>query len=385
MFWVCLLLVAYTYFFYPCLLFFAYSLSQMRRDWYYLTGRRDRRCSPLTPKELPAISLIIPAYNEQCGLLEKIANICRLDYPREKLEVIFVSDGSTDRTNEMLAVVQDPNIQIIFLPERMGKPTALNHAVLKAKHNILIFSDASTLFALDALKKLVRHFSDPTVGIVCGSLQFQGSAESQQTEGIYWKYECALRLMEARLGATLTASGAIYALRRQCYRPLDANVLIEDFVIPMRARKLGYQVVFDPEAMATDVAGPSVASEFTRRVRLAVGSFRALGELIQIPFHSFTYLAFFSHKLLRWVLPFFMISLLISSGVLWHNPIYGVAFVSQLLFYSWACLGFLLRQRMGRFRYALIAYYLCSIHLAFLVGFFRFLAGHGEATWQRVN
>ena len=278
-------------------------------------------------EELPALSLIIPAYNEETLLQDKIANVQQLDYPTGKLEVIFVSDGSTDRTNEILGAWQDRNMQTVFLPVRQGKPTALNHGVARAKHKILILSDATTLFAPDALKKLVRHFSDSRVGVVCGSIRLQGSLEFHQTEGVYWKYESMLRLMEARLGITLTASGAIYALRRQCYRPLAPNVMIDDFVVPMNARKLGYRVLYDPEAVAIEFGAASVAGEFTRRVRLAVGSFRALGEFVRTPFHPFTYIAFLSHKLLRWILPFLMIGLLVSNMVLWTSPFYRIALI----------------------------------------------------------
>src|SRR5262249_4333539 len=157
----------------------------------------------------------------------------------------------------------------------------------------------------------------------------------RQTEGVYWKYEGMLRLMEGRLGATLTASGAIYGLRRRCYVPLDPEVMIEDFVVPMNVRKLGYRVLYDPEVVAADFAASSVAGEFTRRVRIAVGSFRALRELLPIPFHFFTYLAFFSHKFLRWILPFLLIGLLVTSGLLSATPLYRLAFAAQLLFYLW--------------------------------------------------
>ncbi|HEX9868072.1 MAG TPA: glycosyltransferase family 2 protein [Candidatus Tectomicrobia bacterium] len=384
-FWGCLLLVAYTYFLYPVMLFLVYCLDQVRRDWHYLTGRRDRRCSSFEPGELPAVSLIIPAHNEEACLQAKLANVRQLDYPRDKLEVVFISDGSTDRTNEIIKAFPDPNILKVFLRVREGKPMALNHGVAQSKHDILILSDAATLFVADAVKKLVRHFSDPAVGVVCGALQFQGNSEFQQTEGVYWKYESMLRLMEGRLGATLTASGAIYALRRQCYRPLAADVLVEDFVIPMNARKLGYRVLYDPEAVATDFPAASVRGEFTRRVRLAVGSFRASGDLIRIPFHLFTYLAFFSHKLLRWVLPFLLIGALVTSGLLWESALYRTAFICQLLFYLWAGAGFIFRERMQRVRYGLVAYYLFSIHLAYFVGFVRFLWGRAEVTWQRVS
>src|SRR5437899_19822 len=249
--------------------------------------------------------------------------------PSGRLEVIFVSDGSTDATNAILRAAGDPRIRCIYLPTRGGKSSALNQAVAKAHDEILIFSDAATRFAADAVQKLARHFADPRVGAVCGSLDFEASPESRQTEGVYWKYESMLRLMEARLGATLTASGAIYALRRKCYLPLATDAVIEDFVIPMNARRLGYEVVYDPEAVATDFAAASVRGEFTRRVRLAVGSFRNISELIRTPLPSFTRLAFFSHKLLRWVVPILLIGMFVSNALLWDKPLYRIAFTGQ--------------------------------------------------------
>jgi cellulose synthase/poly-beta-1,6-N-acetylglucosamine synthase-like glycosyltransferase len=194
-----------------------------------------------------------------------------------------------------------------------------------------------------------------------------------------------LRLMEARLEITLTASGAIYAIRRPCFPALRADTLIEDLVVPMHARTLGYRVLYDPEAVAIDFAAPTVAGEFTRRVRVATGSFRALGQLIRTPMDPLTAFAFFSHKVLRWVLPFLLIGLLAASTVLWQRPLYRVVLIAQLLFYSWAAVGFLCRQRMQRVRYALLAYYLLAIHLAFLVGFIQFARGRGEVTWRRVQ
>jgi cellulose synthase/poly-beta-1,6-N-acetylglucosamine synthase-like glycosyltransferase len=384
-FWASLLLVAHTYLLYPVVLFFAYSLVQVRRDWHYLRFRRDGRSPVHDSADLPPVTLIIAAYNEDAHLRAKLANLRRLDYPRDRLQVIIVSDGSTDGTNDILRAAPDGEIECIFLPTRGGKSSALNHAVGQARYRILIFSDAATLFAPNAVQKLARHFADPRVGVVCGSLQFEASAESRQTEGVYWTYESMLRLMEARLGATLTASGAIYALRCSCYPQLSADTVIEDLVIPMNARKLGYRVLYDPEAVGTDFAASSVAGEFTRRVRVATGSFRALGQLIRTPLDPVTAFAFFSHKLLRWILPFLLVAMLASSGLMWNRPLYRFIFLGQLGFYLWAAMGFLFRQRLQRVRYGLLGYYLLAIHLAFLVGFVRFLGGRKTTTWQRVN
>jgi cellulose synthase/poly-beta-1,6-N-acetylglucosamine synthase-like glycosyltransferase len=384
-FWACLFLIAHTYVLYPAFLFVASTLVELVRDSAFVRTRRDRRDAFREPGILPAISLVVAAHNEERDLPAKLANLDEIDYPRDRLEIIFVSDGSTDATNDILGKACDRHIRLVILPTRGGKSSALNRGVAEARHEILVLSDAATLFARDGLLKLARHFTDPAVGVVCGALRFQTTAEALQTEGVYWRYESMLRVMEARLGITLTASGAMYALRRSCFPTLPADTLIEDLVVPMHARTLGYRILYDPEAVAMDFAAPTVAGEFTRRVRVATGSFRALGQLLRTPMDPLTAFAFFSHKLLRWVLPFVLIGLLAASTALWKHPLYRAVLVAQLLFYGWAAVGFLCRQRMQGVRYALLAYYLLAIHLAFLVGFIRFARGRGDVTWRRVG
>jgi cellulose synthase/poly-beta-1,6-N-acetylglucosamine synthase-like glycosyltransferase len=384
-FWTSLFLVLYAYLLYPLVLFVAYSFEQLRRDLRYLAGRGDRRPRAMPTAALPPISLIVPAYNEAASLPTTLENLRRLDYPTDKLEVVIVSDGSTDLTNAILQAADDPWIQAVLLPTRGGKPNAVNAGIARARHDLLVLSDASTLFAPDALLRLVRHFADPAVGVVCGALDFQGNDGYRQTEGVYWRYEGMLRLMEARLGATLTASGAIYALRRAAYVPLPPDALIEDFLVPMNARRLGYRVLYDPESRAVDTPASSVEGEFTRRVRLAAGSFRALGTLFRIPFHFYTLLAFLSHKVLRWVLPFLLIALLLSSALLWRNPLYRLVCMAQIAFYLWAAAGRVFGAQLRRIRFGLLPYYLTAIHLAFLFGFVRSLRGRQTVTWQRVS
>ena len=384
-FWACLTLVVYTYLLYPWLLFVAYSVAQSWRDLRYLVNRRSRRARAPASDQWPAVSLVVPAYNEEAALAQKLANLAQLDYPREKLEFIFISDGSTDRTSDILQAWSEPSMRAIFLPERQGKFNALNRGVAEARHGLLVFSDATTLFAADAVKNLARHFDDPRVGVVCGAVRLEGSPESRQTEGLYWKYESALRLMESRLGATLYASGCIYAVRRECYSQLKPGDLIDDFIVPNHARRLGYRVLDDPEAVATEFSAASVEGEFVRRVRLAAGGFRALKTVVRAPWFNFTGVAFVSHKLLRWILPFLLIGLLASSSVLWTRPFYRAALIAQLCFYAWAALGFLFRRQVGGVRYALLGYFLVAIHLAFLVGFWRGLFGRADSAWQRVQ
>jgi cellulose synthase/poly-beta-1,6-N-acetylglucosamine synthase-like glycosyltransferase len=384
-FWFCLIAMVYTYFVYPILLFSGYVVVQVWRDLKFLWGRSDRRARTLSPEHVPSVSIIVPAYNEEARLPDKIVNLREITSGSDKYEILFISDGSTDGTNSILSELRDSNMRALLLPTRQGKPNALNHGVAAAHNEVLIFSDAATLFDSLALQNLVRHFSDPKVGVVCGSLRFEGSTESKQTEGVYWRYEGMLRLMEARLGSTLTASGAIYALRRQCYPVLSSDTLIEDFVIPMHARKLGYRVLYDPEVVATEFAAASVKDEFTRRVRLATGSFRALGELAHINLDLVTCLAFVSHKVLRWIMPFLQVGLLVGGALMLNRPVYRHILAIQLVFYLWAAAGWLFRHRLQGVRYALVGYFLVAMHAAFLVGFLRFVLGRGGATWQRVT
>lgn len=385
LFWSSFCLVAYTYFVYPAILFVAYSLAQLRSDWLHLFGRKDRRVRPLSEGEVPNITLVVPAYNEGAHLHQKLTNFGEMDYPKEKMQIIFVSDGSTDSTNEILKDSIGPNMEMIVLPERSGKATALNHAVARAEHDILVFSDASTLFAPDTLRKLVRHFVDPRVGAVCGALQFHSSAESQQTEGIYWKYESMIRLMEARLGLTLTASGAVYALRRNAYLSLDRSAVLDDFIIPMNARRAGYSVKYDPEATATDYGAETVEGEFVRRVRLATGSFQSLMFFLGVKLGLWGRFAFVSHKLLRWIVPLLLFIVLVSNVFLVRNPVYTVLACLQVAFYVWAGLGFYFRKRLGTVRFALLPYYLLAMNLAFLLGLFRSFVSHQSVVWQRVE
>jgi cellulose synthase/poly-beta-1,6-N-acetylglucosamine synthase-like glycosyltransferase len=385
LFWLSCAMAAYTYLLYPLLLFVASAGVQFWRDWIYVTRHQDRRRPRGSGDDAPGVTLIVPAYNEAAHLPAKLVNLKTLLYETDRLHVIFVSDGSTDDTNEILGQLADePNVQLVLLPERKGKANALNEAVARARTSILVFSDAATLFAPDAISKLVRHFADPTVGVACGALQFQGSSVSDQTEGVYWKYESMLRVMEARLGINLQASGAIYALRRDCWQPLSPDTLIDDFVIPMTARRLGYRIVHDPEAVAMDFAAASIEGEFTRRVRLAVGSFRELRHMFGAGLDAVTSMAFVSHKVFRWLLPFWLIGLLASNLVLATTaPVYLAALGVQLGFYAWALGGYLFHEHLRGIRFGLLGYYLVAMHLAFLVGFVRFLGARHDGTWKR--
>ena len=238
-FWVAAGLVVYPYTLYPILLFAAYSLVQMRRDWQYVSARHDRRVGRRRSEELPAIAVVIAARNEERDLPATLASVLASDYPADKMQVVVVSDGSTDGTNALLESIADPRLRPVVMPKAMGKAHAINVGVGMSTGEVIVLCDASTVLRPGTIEALVRHFADPSMGVVCGYLLFRRTRESELTEGLYWRFESAIRIMETRLGATLTASGALYAVRRTCYTKLEPDVVLDDFVVPLAARRAG--------------------------------------------------------------------------------------------------------------------------------------------------
>lgn len=383
MFWTCCGLILYTYAGYPLLLFLCSSMLEVRQAW-------ARLLMPIPPvsaaaPDLPGISLVVAAHNEESELPGLIESLQKVEYPRGQLELIIVSDGSTDGTNRFLQNLRIPELRVVLLERQQGKANALNEGVARATHGLLLLTDASTRLQPDTITRLARHFDDPGVGVVCGALRFLHHRGSQDTEGAYWSYECLLRLLEGRLGATLTASGALYALRKTCFPALQPTAWIEDFLIPMHARQAGYRVLYDPDAWATEVPAPNVAGEFRRRARLAVGSFRSLRALLRTRLDGFTRWAFISHKLLRWCVPFLLVAALLCNLALWPRDGYRTLLAVQFGMYglalaSWAGVPGAHRSRLARGLYFFLA-----MNAAFLWGFFLFLFDRGQTAWQQVR
>lgn len=384
-FWLCVSLVLACYFLYPVVLFLAYCFAQVKRDLQYLHKRDNRRVPVLSDQELPEVTVVVAAYNEMERLPDKISSLDEIDYPANKLRFVFVSDGSSDGTAEFLGRITRPNFEAILKPARGGKAAALNDGLARAHTEILILSDASTLFTREGIRRLVRHFNDAKLGVVCGSLEFRSIATTGGNEGVYWSAESMMRLMESRLGATLTASGAFYAIRKACFPQLSADTVLDDLMIPMHARSMGYKVAYDPEAIAIEFPASTIEGEYVRRIRIATGSFRALGTLLKTPMPGFTRIAFIGHKLLRWAVPFLLLGILLSNAFLIGSPLYRGFFAAQLLFYLWAAVGYFLRKHAARLRFLLLGYFVVAMNFAFLVGFLRFMRRSPRITWERVS
>jgi biofilm PGA synthesis N-glycosyltransferase PgaC len=342
-----------------------------------------RRHRPLPePSEWPSVSLLISVYNEEKHIVERIENLLALDYPADRMEIIIGSDGSTDRTNELVRKFGDRRVKLHPFEQRGGKPSVLNRLVPQARGELLVFSDANAMFATDALRQLARHFADPQIGGVCGRLVLHGE-NSATDEGPYWKLETYLKTRESAIDSCLGANGAIYAVRKSCWPGIPDNTFVDDFVIGMRVREQDVRVVYDRDAVATEELPQSVGHEMTRRIRIGAGDFQALflcwrSLLLWRGFHS---MAFWSHKVLRWFGPFFMVAALISNVALLPHPVFLVTMILQLLFYALALLGQLTRAR----KVALFSapHYFVTINLALLLGFFRFITGTQQAAWKR--
>jgi cellulose synthase/poly-beta-1,6-N-acetylglucosamine synthase-like glycosyltransferase len=337
---------------------------------------------PGEPTEWPSVSVLISVYNEEKHITERIENLLALDYPADKLEIIIGSDGSTDRTNDLVGEFADPRVKLHAFKGRGGKPSVLNRLIPQARGALLVFSDANAMFASDALRKLVRHFSDPRIGGVCGRLVLHGD-NSETDEGPYWKLETYLKTHESALDSCLGANGAIYAIRKSCWPGIPDNTFVDDFVIGMRVRERGVRVIYDTEAVATEELPQSVGHEMTRRIRIGAGDFQALFLCWRslLPWRGLYVWSFWSHKVLRWVAPFFMITALVANVMLLPSLVFAVLLALQLTFYLLAIIGSMMRRR--KFILFSAPHYFVVINLSLLLGFFRFVTGTQQAAWKR--
>jgi biofilm PGA synthesis N-glycosyltransferase PgaC len=342
-----------------------------------------RRREPLRePSTWPSVSVLISVYNEEKHIAQRIENLLALDYPHDKLEILIGSDGSTDRTNELVEAFPDARVTLHAFEQRGGKPGVLNRLVPQARGELLVFSDANAMFSPDALRKLTRHFAEPHIGGVCGRLVLHGE-HSETDEGPYWKLETYLKTRESAMDSCLGANGAIYAIRKSCWPGIPDNTFVDDFVIGMRIREQGVRVIYDTEAVATEELPQSIGHEMTRRIRIGAGDFQALFLCWRslLPWRGFHSIAFWSHKVLRWFAPFLMIAALISNVPLVSHPFFAVLLALQLVFYTLALVGtFMRRRKMVVFS---APHYFVIINLALLFGFFRFITGTQQVAWKR--
>ena len=335
-------------------------------------------------RELPRVAMVIAAYNEADILPAKLANTWDIDYPADKFTLLIGSDGSDDRTPELLRDCDDPRLRAHCFPQRRGKISVLNDLVARASAEILVMSDANTLFAPDAVRLLVAPFADPAVGCVSGELVIEQEG-GVSGEGIYWKYEGWIKRNESRLGFLIGCNGGIFALRRALYETLPASTIVEDFVLTLRVLEKKFKVRFEPSARGTEPACASARAEMVRKIRIGAGGFQALGltrTLLHPRFGAVAF-AFWGHKVLRWLVPQFFLMALLANVILLRSPLFAGLFLLQTGGAALALRAYHAKpgREPGRLSRPIGYFYL--MNYALLCGFFRFLSGTQRVTWDR--
>jgi cellulose synthase/poly-beta-1,6-N-acetylglucosamine synthase-like glycosyltransferase len=320
--------------------------------------------------------LLISAYNESRVIAAKVRNSLALDYPAEQLEIVVASDGSADDTAPIVRTLAAQEgrgrVRLVEFPVNRGKIVALNEAVPELRGEIVVFSDASSMLAVNSVRELAANFADPTVGAASGVYQVLNAdaAKLGRQEDLYWKYETFLKLQEAKLGTLTGAHGSLYAMRKSLYPSPPAGTINDDFVIPTSVLRHGFRIAYEPQAVAYEEAHEMEG--FGRRVRIAAGNISQLSEVGTFlwPPRPFLLFCFLSHKAARLLVPVAMIALAVSTGLLWQFPFYRWLAAAQIAFYAAAILGafHLLRWKILR-----LPYYFCMINAALFVSIYYLL------------
>jgi cellulose synthase/poly-beta-1,6-N-acetylglucosamine synthase-like glycosyltransferase len=386
-FWILLFIVFYAYIGYGILLFFIIRLRQL------LGIKKESRYDPAYE---PEVTLFIAAYNEKDFIAEKIKNSRELDYPQEKLQIVWITDGSDDGTPEELQ--KYPGVIVHHLPERNGKIGAMNRGMQFVKTPVVVFCDANTMLGRESIRRIVRLFNDPKVGCVSGEKRIfnkdkEGAAGAG--EGLYWKYESTLKKWDAELYSVVGAAGELFAIRTELYREVERDTLLDDFMISLRVAMEGFTIQYDPEAYAIESSSSNVREELKRKIRISAGGIQSvirLAALLNIFKYGTLSFQYISHRVLRWTLAPLSLLFLIPVGFILalHEGIFGFGFYSslfwlQVLFYMSAMLGWYLENRMIRLKLLFIPYYFFIMNLSVFLGFNRYMKGSQSVNWERAK
>ena len=386
-FWILLFIVFYAYVGYGILL---YLLIKIRR-LAGLSGKKD-----IDHNYEPDVTLFIAAYNEKDFVAEKIKNSRELDYPAHKLHMVWVTDGSDDGTPGLLKEYE--GVEVHHLPQRNGKIGAMNRGIKLIKTPIVVFCDANTLLGKESIRRIVNLFSDPKVGCVSGEKRIFGKDKDSAAgagEGLYWKYESALKKWDAELYSVVGAAGELFAIRTELYEEVEKDTLLDDFIISLRVAQKGYTIQYDPEAYAIETASASVKEELKRKVRISAGGIQSvvrLSSLLNIFKYGTLSFQYISHRVLRWTLAPLALLLLIPAGIMLainegilNFGFYCILFWLQLLFYLSALLGWYLENKSIRIKLLFVPYYFFIMNLSVFLGFKRYLNGSQSVNWERAK
>jgi cellulose synthase/poly-beta-1,6-N-acetylglucosamine synthase-like glycosyltransferase len=369
-FWTSLAVIMYIYLGYPFIITFLAKYFKKAVNKGHIT---------------PSVTLLIAAYNEDKIIAQKLDNCLSIDYPKDKLEIIVVSDGSDDRTNEIVEGYKDKGIRLHPLFPRRGKTSALNKTLPIAKGEIIVFSDANVMYKPDSLKCFVRNFSDDSVGVVTGDVKMLNEDISfGKLESLYYDYERFIQSRESDFFSCIGVDGAMYAVRRDLFSAPSDGIILDDFVISMNIARKGYRIIYEPESVSAERSSPNLRQDFVRKVRIAAGGFQALKQREGLPrlIQGKLLFCYLSHKLLRWLSPFFLIGLFTSNFILLGSPLYHVTGLMQLLFYFLAFMGLCFRTKTNVFY---IPFYFCVVNAAQLLGFFKALTNRQTVIWEKAD
>ena len=383
LFWISLGTLVYIYGGYPLLVWLLAKIF----------GRE-----PIRRAGIPPVSLLIPAYNEEAHIEAKLRNSLALDYPKDRLEIVVASDGSTDRTNAIVERFRSRGVRpstkdfgggvkLLAMRDNIGKSAMLTRTVPLLRGEIVVFSDVTSELEPDALRSLVRNFADSRVGCVCGLYRLKGAKDLRgEGEGLYWTYETFIKRQESRLHSILGAHGAFYAIRKVLFQGLEGTAINDDYLIPMRIVARGARAVYEPSAVAWEREVASVGGEFARRRRIAAGNCQQIVELMSLlnPFRGWIALCFVSHKVLRTLAPLFMAAVLLSS--LWlPAPWSWLMLALQAVFYATALAGYVCQRRGRMVHWLSPVLYFCLGNLAMLAGLLKYCFSKQPPAWERAR
>ena len=384
LFWIFLCIVVYTYLGYTLVLFL---LAGIHRMFSIKPSGKEMNFEP-------EVTLFIPAYNEDEFIDRKMQNIRSLDYPPDKLKVIWITDGSTDASREYLA--RYDGISVFHEAERRGKIHAMNRGILHTTTPYVIFTDANTMMNSRALREMVQFFSDSRVGCVAGEKRISEAHMDKAVgagEGLYWKYESLIKMLESETGSAVGAVGELFAIRRYLFEPVSEDTLLDDFTISLQIACKGYQVKYSPEAWGVETASISVTEEMKRKVRIATGGMQTLFRMTSLlnPFrHGLLSFKYISHKVLRWTLvPFcFPLVFILNAAILFQTGrpgFYPAFFVLQSIYYLLVIAGAVLHNVRLRLKTIFAPYYLLVMNYAVVVGIWHYITGKYSVNWQKAR
>lgn len=384
-FWVFFFVLVYTYIGYPLVL---YVLTILKKHFYSGTKKKIQDYEP-------EVCLFVTAYNEKDFVQQKVLNSFQLDYPKEKIQYVWITDGSDDGTPDLLREYKQ--LEVYHEPTRRGKMHAMNRGMQFVKAPVVIFSDTNTRLNSKAIREIVACFSNPEVGCVAGEkriVEKEADVAAAAGEGLYWRFESWVKKMDAELNSAVGAVGELFAIRRELFEEVETDTVLDDFIISLRIAQKGYKIAYTPKAYAEETASLNVKEELKRKIRIAAGGVQTLFRLKSLlnPFR-FGVLSwqYFSHKVLRWTLApaslflLFAVNgiILINRGSVFITGFYSLFFLFQLLCYLLALVGWYLENRKLRFKLLFVPYYFVAINYAAIRGIFRYFRGKQPASWEK--